>query len=112
MLSSKPRSFCKTCTIEAGPNDCHKLVVTFFRASFKRIISKNFVYTDYKHFNQNEFLHKLDIEMNKGKFYNSNKPYDDFSSLFKTITNKHASIKQKKEVTMLHLRQEKSEKLS
>ena len=41
--------------------------------------------------------------MNKGKFYNSNKPYDDFSSLFKTITNKHASIKKKKEVTMLHL---------
>ena len=34
--------------------------------------------------------------MNKSKFYNSDKPYDDFSNLFKTITDKHAPIKQKK----------------
>ena len=33
--------------------------------------------------------------MNKGKFYNSDKPYDDFSNLFKTITDKHAPTKQK-----------------
>ena len=53
-------------------------------------------YLDYKHFNQNDFLHELDLEMNKGKFYNSANPYDDFSNLFKTITDKHAPIKQKK----------------
>ena len=34
--------------------------------------------------------------MNKGTFYSSDKPYDDFSNLFKTITDKHAPIKQKK----------------
>ena len=34
--------------------------------------------------------------MNKGKFYNSANPYDDYSNLFKTITAKHAPIKQKK----------------
>ena len=34
--------------------------------------------------------------MNKSKFYSSDKPYDDFSNLFKTITDKHAPIKQKK----------------
>ena len=27
-------------------------------------------------------------EMNKGKFYNGDKPYDDFSILFKTITER------------------------
>ena len=32
--------------------------------------------------------------MNKSKFYNSANPYDDFSNLFKTITDKHAPIKQ------------------
>ena len=71
------------------------MVVTFLRASFKRIPSKNVVYRDYKHFNQNEFFHDLGLEMNKGKFYKSDKPYDDFSNLFKTITDKHAPIKQK-----------------
>ena len=34
--------------------------------------------------------------MNKGKFYNIDKPYDDFSNLFKAITDKHVPIKQKK----------------
>ena len=34
--------------------------------------------------------------MNKGNFYSSDKRYDDFSNLFKTITDKHAPIKQKK----------------
>ena len=34
--------------------------------------------------------------MNNGKTYSSDKPYDDFSNLFKTITDKHTPIKQKK----------------
>ena len=66
------------------------------RASFKRISSKNIVHRDYKHFKQNGFLPERDSEMNKGKFYNSANHYDDFSNLFKTITDKHAPIKQKK----------------
>ena len=95
ILISKPKSFCKTCTIQTGLSDCHKMIATFLRTSFKRIPSKNIVYRDYKHFNPNEFLHELDLEMNKDKFYNSDKPYDNFSDLFKTITGEHASIKQK-----------------
>ena len=65
MLSSKPKSFCKTCTIETELSDCHKIIVTFLRASFKRIPSKNIFYRDYKHFNQNELLHKLDLKILK-----------------------------------------------
>ena len=83
MLTNKPKSFCKTYNIEAGLSDCHKMIVTFLRASFKIITSKNIVYRDYKHFNQNDFFHKFDLEMNKGKFYNSANPYDDFSNLLK-----------------------------
>ena len=96
MLTNKPKSFCKTCPTEKGLSDCHKMIVTFLRASFKKIPSKNIVFRDYKHFNQNEFLHKLDLEMSKGKFYNSNNLYNDFSNLFDTITDKHAPIKQNK----------------
>ena len=47
-------------------------------------------------FNKNKFLYELDQEMIKGKFYNSDNPYDDFTNIFKTVTNKHALIKQKK----------------
>ena len=96
MLTNKPKSLCKTCTRETGLSGCHKMIVTFLRASFKRIPSKNIVYRDYKHFNQNGFLHELNLEMNKRKFYNSVNPYDDFSNLSKESTYKHAPIKQKK----------------
>ena len=34
--------------------------------------------------------------MDKGKFCNSDKTYDDFSNLFKIITNKHAPVQEKK----------------
>ena len=34
--------------------------------------------------------------MNKGTFYNSDKPYNNFLNLFKTITDTHAPIKQKR----------------
>ena len=78
------------------------MIVTLLGVSFKRILSKNIVFWEYEHFNQHEFVHKLDLEMNKGKFYNSDKPYDNFSNLTKTITDKNAPIKQKK-VIMFHL---------
>ena len=41
-------------------------------------------------------IHELDSEMNKGKFYDSDKTYDYFFNLFKTITDKHAPIKRTK----------------
>ena len=44
MLTNKPKSFCETSTTETGLSDCHKMIVTFLRASFKRIPSKNIVY--------------------------------------------------------------------
>ena len=70
------------------------MIVTFLRASFERIPSKNIVCRYCKYFNQNEFPHELDLEMSNGKFYS----IDDFSNLWKKITDKHVPIKEK-EVT-------------
>ena len=59
---------------------------------FKKTIFEKHVYRDYKHFNQNGFLHELDLEMNKGKFCNSASPHDDFSNLFKKKKKKKKKI--------------------
>ena len=59
----------------------------YFSEHLKTIFSRNIVNRDYKYFNQNEFLHELELEINKGNFCNSDKP-DDFSNLFKAITDK------------------------
>ena len=94
MLINKPKLSVKLVgTNEAGLTNCHKMIVIFLRESFKRILSKNIVYRDFKHFNQNEFLHELYLEMNKYKFHNSEKLLDNFSNPFKTFTDKHAPIK-------------------
>ena len=34
MATSKPKSLYKTCTIETGLSDCHKMIVTFLRVSY------------------------------------------------------------------------------
>ena len=63
MFTKKSKSFCKTITTETEFSDSHKMTVAFLRAFVKRITSKNVAYRDHKHFNQNEFLHKIDLEM-------------------------------------------------
>ena len=42
MLTNKTKYFCKTCTIETALSDYNKMI-TFLRASFKKIPSKNIV---------------------------------------------------------------------
>ena len=40
MLTNKPKSLCKTCTREIGLSGCHKMIVTFLRASLKEYLRK------------------------------------------------------------------------
>ena len=54
MLANRPRSFLKSQNFEIGLSDCHKLVVSILRASFKTLPRKT--YRDLKHFNQDHFL--------------------------------------------------------
>ena len=96
MFTKKPKSFCITITTETEFSDWHKMTAAFLRSFVKRITSKNVAYRDHKHFNQNEFLHKIDLEINNGKSYSSYKRSDDFSDLFKRIIDKHTPVKQKK----------------
>ena len=49
MLANRPRSFLKSQNSEIGLSDCHKLVVSILRASFKTLPRKT--YRDLKHFN-------------------------------------------------------------
>ena len=35
MLTNKSKSFCKTCNIETGLSDCHKMILTFLEHLLK-----------------------------------------------------------------------------
>ena len=94
MLTHRPRSFHHTSMIETGMSDCNKLILSLFRAFFKRIPAKIIEYRYYSKFSPEAFPHKLDQELNKGIIYNSqDKQYDLFSDFFRTILDHHAPLK-------------------
>ena len=94
MLTNRPRRFHHTSLIETGLSDCHKLILPFFRAFFKRIPAKTIEYRNYSKFTPEAFLHELDKELNKGIICNcQNKHHDLFSDIFRTILDQHAPLK-------------------
>ena len=85
-----PRRFHHSSWIVTGLSDCHKLILSLFRAFFKRIPAKTIEFRNYNKFSPEAFLHELDQELNKGIIYNSqDKQYDLFSDFFRTILDHH-----------------------
>ena len=97
LLTNKSRCFHHTATFETGLSDWHKLILTFFRAYFKKLPPKNIEYRNYKNFNENNFLYELDQELSKGSIYKEKHyQYDVFTNIFRMVLDKHAPIKKKK----------------
>ena len=69
ILTNRPRSFLKSQNFETGLSDCHKLICSILRASFKRLPPKIIKYGDQKYFNQNKFLHYLDSKLLQEDLY-------------------------------------------
>ena len=82
LLTNKSRSFHHTATFETGLSDCHKLILTFSKAYFKKLPPKNIECRNYKNFNRNNFLHELDQELSKGSIYkDKHHQYDVFTNI-------------------------------
>ena len=96
MLANRPRRFHNTSLIETGLSDCHKMIVSVFRAFFKRLPAKVIEYRNYKTFDQNEFLRNLDQELIKSNSCNDKQQYDIFASIFRRVLHKHTPLKMKK----------------
>ena len=77
MLTNRSRSFHNTSLIETSLGNCHKMIVSVFRAFFKRLPAKVIEYRNYKTFDHNEFLRNLDQELIKSNYtmMNSNMTY-------------------------------------
>ena len=97
MLTSRSRSFHHTSLIETGMSDFRELILSLYRALFKRIPAKTIEYRNYGKFRPETFLHELDQELKKGIIYNSqDKQHDLFSNIFRTILDHHAPLKAKR----------------
>lgn len=50
ILTNKPKCFHNTSVFITGLGDCHKLILSYLRAHFKRLPLKKIFYLDYKSF--------------------------------------------------------------
>ena len=96
ILTNRPRSFMQSHNFETGLSNCHKLVCSILRASFKKLPPKIIKYGDQKHFDQKKFLHDLDSKLLPGDLYrNCDDSYEKLSEIFVDILNYHAPLKEK-----------------
>ena len=95
ILTNKPKSFYKTIAIETGLSDHHKMVVTFLRNHISlKLKPKNIEYRNTKNMNWEQF--KIDIaNIHFDEITRFSNSYTGFTTLFKSIVDRHAPIKKK-----------------
>ena len=97
LLTNKPRSFQKTQNFVTGISDCHKLILTVLRSSFKKLPPKTVFYRCHSNFDQKQFLNDLDRKLIEGGLYrNCHDQYNKLTEIFRDILDHHAPLKQKK----------------
>ena len=69
MLTNRPRSFLKSQNCEIGLSDCHKLVISILRATFKKLPRKIITCRDQKRFIQDHFVRDMDSRLLKWDLY-------------------------------------------
>ena len=89
IITNSPLSFQNTTTVVTGLSDFHKMVVTALKISINKCTPKIVTYRDYKKFDLGIFKTELRNSMQNIKDYNT------FETIFLTVLNKHAPIKQK-----------------
>ena len=93
ILTNSYRSFQDTCTIETGLSDFQKFVVTVLKLYFPKQKLNTQTFQDSKRFQNDSFRSELDYELSKLDAYNLE--FENFSSIFIEVLDKHAPIKKK-----------------
>ena len=99
LLSNNPRNFFHTSTIATGISDCHVLIGSFLRSTFRRSDPVEIEYRNY-----NKIYEKFDLFQNEIKNIqilpevedDPNKLFDQYTTAFKNILDKFAPLKSKK----------------
>ena len=94
ILTNKPRCFKKTSAFETGLSDYHSLVLTVMKCQAPRLKTKKICYRSYKKFDSQLFRE----DVKNANFALSNNPeesYNNLTSTFQDIVEKHAPSKSK-----------------
>ena len=82
-------SFQSTFFISTGISDCHKMIITVLKTTFKKARSKEIIYGSYKNFHNYVFRKELRYSLAECGNYN------EFERCFLEVLNAHVPIKQR-----------------
>ena len=95
ILTNKPKSFRNTFITEAGLNDFHKLISTFFKTQITLLKPKIVFYRNYKHFEDSRFLEDLiSTDFSFSTDY-PNENYNFITDKFLNVVNRHTTLTRK-----------------
>ena len=90
ILTNRKYCYKHTSTFETVLSDHHHLIYSMLKTTFKKEESKQFIYRDYKNFDNTNF--QMDLE---SKLNNCPKKYENFEKTFENVLNAHAPKKTK-----------------
>ena len=91
IITNRKPYFKKTCLIETGLSDFHKLTVVSLKSQILKAPPKRKLYRDYKTFDENNFNNDLKSKLDTI----NNLDYITFEDIFISVLNTHAPIKTK-----------------
>ena len=94
MLTNQEKYFQNSLTIESGLSDFHKMIVTVFKATFKKRAPTLIKYRNYSQFNDDFFRSNLASALLLNLDLRSIS-YEEFYNIFMYVLNKHAPLKTK-----------------
>ena len=90
-LTNCGKSFMHTKTISTGLSDCHKMILTVLKTTFKKAKPKEITYRCYKNFVENKFRSDLENKI----LTEDCKNYGKFEEMFLDCLNHHAPLKKR-----------------
>ena len=90
IITNNPNRYMKSCALETGISDHHKMIMSVSRCTFAKGKHKMFFYRNFHSFNKERFENEL---LNK---VGNNISFENFLQFYHDILNSHAPLKKKK----------------
>ena len=91
IIANKKSYFKKTCVLETGISDFHKLTAVSLKSQILKAPPKRKLYRDYKKFDENSLNNDLKSKLDSIK----NLDYSSFEDIFIKVLNTHVPVKTK-----------------
>ena len=90
-LTNSDKSFIHTKILSIGVSDCHKMILTLLKTTFKKVKPKEVSYRCYKNFEKDKFRSDLKQRLRTGDC----KSYSNFEDIFLNCLNRHVPLKKR-----------------